>query len=216
MSPKLDDLGRPIRKRYRLIACEIAYRELCRCVARSPAIVDVHFLRKGLHDLETAGMLSEIQDAVDAADGELYSAVLVGYALCNNGVVGLVARDIPIVIPRGHDCITFFMGSKERYREYFDSHPGTYFLTTGWCERDFAVEQGGVFANLGLNRTYEDYVKEYGEENARFIMETVGGWEEKYSRLTYIDMGLAEELGYEQEARARAEKNRWAFERMEG
>ena len=216
MSPKLDDPGRPIKKRYRLIACEIAYRELCWCVARSPAIVDVHFLRKGLHDLETSDMLSEIQGAVDATDGELYSAVLLGYALCNNGVVGLVARNVPIVIPRAHDCITFFMCSKQRYREYFDSQPGTYFLTSGWCERDFAVEQDGVYARLGLNRTYEDYVKEYGEENARFIIETVGGWEENYCRLTYIDMGLAGELGYEQEARARAQENGWAFERIEG
>jgi len=41
LSPKPDDLGRPIKKRYRLIACEIAYRELCWCVARSPAIIDM-------------------------------------------------------------------------------------------------------------------------------------------------------------------------------
>ena len=56
-------------------------------------------------------------------------------ALCSNGLVGLTARNIPVVVPRAHDCITLFLGSKERYLDYFQSHTGVYFKTSGWIER---------------------------------------------------------------------------------
>jgi hypothetical protein len=39
-----------------------------------------------------------------------------------------------MIIPKAHDCITLFLGSKERYRTYFDAHPGTYWYTPGWVE----------------------------------------------------------------------------------
>ena len=60
-----------------------------------------------------------------------YDAILIGYALCSNGVVGLTSRRIPLVIPRGHDCITLLLGSKELYRDYFDSHRGIYWYSSG-------------------------------------------------------------------------------------
>ena len=39
------------------------------------------------------------------------------YGLCSNGVVGLTARDIPIVVPRCDDCTALFLGSQKRYME---------------------------------------------------------------------------------------------------
>jgi len=127
----------PAKKRLKFIGCEIIYREACVLAARSPHIVDLQFLRKGLHDLETAQMLASVQSAVDqVADG--YDAILLGYARCSDGVVGLTARSVPVVVPRAHDCITFFFGSRRAYREYFDARPGTYYRTTGWEERQSA------------------------------------------------------------------------------
>ena len=59
---------------------------------------------------------------------------------------------MPLVIPRAHDCIALFMGSRQRYREYFDAHPGTYYRTSGWIERDDATSAGEetVSQRLGL------------------------------------------------------------------
>ena len=42
------------------IACEISYRELCLLTARSRNIIDLDFLPKGLHDIETPDMLERI------------------------------------------------------------------------------------------------------------------------------------------------------------
>jgi hypothetical protein len=178
--------------------------------------VDLQFLQKGLHDCPTNEMVSAIQKEIAAAEKGPYDAILLGYALCNNGTVGLRTTRLPLVIPKAHDCITFFFGSRQRYKEYFDKNPGTYFRTTGWSERNFVKSGQSVMSRLGLDKTYEEYVKKYGEDNARYIMETLGAWKENYKKMAYIEMGLVTELGYDKKAEADAKKNRWEFERIQG
>ncbi len=121
--------------RLKLIACEIFYRELCAAIARSTNQIDVEFLPKGLHDIGQAGMSARLKEVLAAVDESGYEAVLLGYALCSNGLVGLAARTIPLVAARAHDCITLFLGGKERYLDYFLKNPGAYFKTSGWIER---------------------------------------------------------------------------------
>ena len=97
--------------RLKIIACEVLCREICLLAAGSPNQVDVEFLPKGLHDMRSVRMLERLQQTLDAVDGTRYDAVAFGYALCGNGLAGLAARSIPVVLPRAHDCITLFLGS---------------------------------------------------------------------------------------------------------
>jgi len=204
-------------KRLKLIGCDIAFREVCHLAARSPNIIDVEFLPKGLHDLPTEDMRGRVQAIVDAVPADQHEAILLAYARCNDGTVGLQARSLPIVMPRAHDCITFFFGDRHRYRQYHNAHPGTYFLTSGWFERDFVQDgEQTVMRQLGLGKTREEYVAEYGEENADFIMQAIGGWVDNYSHLAYIEMGVAEELGFGERARRRAKENGWTFDHVTG
>src|SRR3989304_7605790 len=170
------------QKRFKIIACEIVFREISRLVSESPHIVDTLFLPKGLHDIETPQMRATIQEAIDKTDPKVYDAVLLGYGLCNGGTASLRSREIPLVIPKAHDCVTFFFGSKEAYRRFFDEHPGTYYRTIGWSERDFANVDGRVMDRLGLGGAYQEYACKYGSDNARYIMEIVGSWERNYDR----------------------------------
>jgi hypothetical protein len=202
--------------RVRAIACEIAYRELCSLAAQARNIVDLCFLPKGLHDIETPAMCAAIQEAVDGTAAGTYDVIALGYGLCSRGTVGLQARTVPLVMPRAHDCITFFLGSAERYQREFDQHPGTYYRTTGWSERSFAGVDGRVRDHLGLNRTYEELVRQYGEENARYIHELTTGWERYYERIAYIDLGLAGHLGYDSRAEGEAETRGWRFVKLPG
>ena len=203
--------------RVRAICCEIVFREACLVAANSPLVIDFDFLRKGLHNLGAEKMRAGIQEAVDAVDPAKYEATVLGYALCNNGLAGVKATRTKLVIPRAHDCISFFLGSARRYQEYFDSHPGTYFRTSGWSERDLAGDnEGAVHDQLGPSRTYEELVEKYGEDNAKYIFETLGGWKSSYSRLTYIDMGLASDAAHIRRAEEEAQTNGWTFERVEG
>ncbi len=212
-------------RRWLFLGCEIFYREACHLACRCPRVVDVEFLRKGLHDLETADMLATLQQRIDAVDTELYERVLLGYARCNDGLVGLTARDVPLVLPKAHDCITAFFGSREAYRDYFDRYPGTYFLTTGWQERngdsgDGAIQSvygmDGVMAKLGLTESYDELVRKHGKDNADYIIESLGGWEKAYSRLCYLEMGVCDETPFLTEARRRAETHGWTFDHRQG
>jgi hypothetical protein len=200
--------------RYKLIACEILYRELCWCVAQSRNIVDLEFLPKGLHDLGEEKMAARLQQAIDGVDPGRYQAILLGYALCNNGIRGL-AGPLPLVIPRAHDCITLLLGSKERYQEVFHANPGTYFESTGWLERN-EVAEGGIADQLGLKASYEDYVRQYGEDNARYLMEVLGDGLHNYSAFAYIGTRIGDFRHYEQRTQAEARERGWSYSRLEG
>jgi len=213
-------------RKLKFIGCEILYREACYLAATGPRRVDVQFLQKGLHDLGRGDMLEEVQSAVDAVETDAgYEAILMGYARCNDGLAGLTARGIPLVIPRAHDCITLFFGSRGAYQRYFDEHPGTYYMTTGWVERNNFQEgrytrpaygKQGVMGRLGLTETYEQMVAKYGRENADFIRQSLGDWTRNYSRMLYLRMDACREEPFIQAAQNQAREHHWDFELRQG
>ncbi len=202
--------------RLKLVSCEIFYREICAAVARSPHQIDIEFLSKGLHDIGAEGMRSQLQAALDRTGDSKYEAVLFCYGLCGNGLAGVTARSIRVVTPRAHDCITLFLGSKERYLDYFQSHPGVYFRTTGWIERGEGLQPFSVQNRIGLQYTYEELVARYGEENARYLSEQLGDCRRNYQQLTFIEMGIEPDDRFERQAREEAARRGWKFEKVRG
>lgn len=205
--------------RLRLISCEVFYREMCVAIARSPNQVDVSFLPKGLHDIGCVGMLERVQAALNEVDESKYEGILFGYGLCNNGLSGLTARTIPLVVPRAHDCITLFLGSKERYLEYFNNHPGVYFKTTGWIERGTAggeLSQLSIQRKSGMDRTYEELVKMYGEDNAKFLYEELCNHAKNYGQFTFIEMGIEPNDSWEKQTMEEAKSRGWKFAKVKG
>lgn len=205
--------------RLKLLSCEIFYREFSAAVARSPNTVDVEFLPKGLHDIGSEAMLERLQAAVDRIEGSNYEAVLLGYGLCNNGLAGLTARQIPLVVPRAHDCITLFLGSKERYMDYFQNHPGVFFKTTGWIERggnDGELSQLALGKKLGMPTSYEELVARYGEDNAQYLWNEFADMTKHYGQFTFIEMGVEPDSSFERRTREEAEARGWRFEKLRG
>lgn len=206
------------QKRFKLLACEIFYRECCLAVALSPNIIDVQFLTQGLHDLRSEKMAGRLQAEIDRVDPERYDGILLAYALCNNGVVGVSGGSLPLVIPRAHDCIALFLGSRQRYDEVFQAKPGTYFKTSGWIERDHenlekCNEQD--MSPMGALRSFEEMVEKYGEENAQYLLETLGGLNH-YTTMAYIEMPDWEQPALEEQTRLSAEKMGLGFEKLQG
>jgi hypothetical protein len=205
--------------RLKLVSCDIFTREICAVVMRSPNTIDVEFLPKGLHDIGSKGMCERLCVALERVNESLYDAILVGYGLCNNGIVGLQARSIPLVIPRAHDCITAFLGSKQRYHDYFVANPGTYFLTSGWVERGEAtgeLAQLSISRQMGLDQTYNELAEKYGEENATYLWQELSRWQESYRQISYIQMGVEPDDRFEREGRRRAAEKGWHFDFVEG
>lgn len=203
-----------------VISCAVVSRELEVAAAHSPHKLEFHILSKGLHDIGCAGMRERLQEAIDQHVTSSHDAVLLGYALCNNGIVGLKApAHCPLIVTRAHDCITLFMGSRQRYADYFQQHPGTFFLTPGWIEHGEEkgdLRQLTMQSRMGMNDTYDELVAKYGEDNAEFLWEELHHPMEHYSGLTYIDTGAAPREQFEPEARKRADKEGWKFESLSG
>ncbi|HZT33650.1 MAG TPA: DUF1638 domain-containing protein [Bryobacteraceae bacterium] len=203
--------------RLKLISCDVLYREMCAAVARSPHQVDFEFLPKGLHDRDSAEMLAEIQAMVDRVAAPPYDAVVLGYGLCGTGLAGLTARAIPVVLPRAHDCITLFLGSKERYLDYFNNHPGVYFKTTGWIERGEGSEMSQLaLRKWGLGMSRAELVAKYGEENADFLAAELENYKVTYSQFTFIEMGVEADDRFERRTQADARERGWKFEKIRG
>lgn len=205
--------------RLKLIGCEVLCRELYYAAALSTNLVDVEFLPKGLHDIGAQPMRDRLQAVVDRVEPDKYDSILLGYALCNNGLVGLKSRHTPLILPRAHDCITLFMGSKERYEQYFYANPGVYFKTTGWTERGEPtgeLSQLSIQRQMGMDSEYQDLVAKYGEENAQYLWETLCQGLRNYSQITFIEMGIERDSRYEDDARADARQRGWRFEKVRG
>lgn len=211
---------------YKVIACEIALREICHVVSRSTSLVDLEFLTQGLHDTPCTGCV-EIQKRVDAVPAGRYDAILIGYGLCGNLIKGLRARHTPLVVPRAHDCITFFLGSKEVYAHRNLEHSGSYYYTSGWLEclrkrgettapmsTGFLPTRASTGADTGA--LLEAWTAKYGADGARYLMETMDEWTRHYTHGALIDFEFTQPLGLRKEVEAQCSRRGWSYEEIRG
>lgn len=197
--------------RLQFIACKVMQREAYYCAARSKNVVDVVLMEQGLHD-EPDKLRTEVRKALENTHDiqkRPYDASLLGYGLCSNGIVGLSA-EIPIVVPRGHDCITLLLGSKDKYQEYFDSHRGVYWYSPGW------IEAGKPPGKERYERLLKEYKEKYGDDNAQYLMEVEQSWIKEYDWATYIDWGLTDSGEYKNYTKRCAEFLHWNYEELKG
>ena len=199
-----------------LIACQVFFRELSFLAAGSANSLSISWLPQGLHD--TPGKLTRmVQQEIDKL-GEYCQnrmikhppqAVVLGYGLCSNGVAGLQAREIPLVVPRTDDCIGIFLGSQKRYLEAFHRYPGTYWINNGW------LEHGYVPTRQALEERKARYIRDYGEENAEFLMEQDSQWQRSYTTAGYISSPLDRDGRCRKEAVETARFHGWNLVEME-
>ena len=203
----------------RCLSCEALARMVYISAAHSPQMIDVDIIRLGLHN--TPDLLrNTLQAKIDGLAGHGYDAVVLAYGLCGKSTQGLIARDVPVVIPRAHDCITLFLGSREKYQSEFENKPGTYWYALDYLERR---DDTGTVLSLGasdmaqdLQKTHREYVEKYGQDNADYLMTIMGAWQAHYQRAVYVDMGVGNGKQVEQLAQKDAADRGWTFERMEG
>ena len=195
-------------KRFKIIACHVLWRELCYFASLSRHVFDIQFLPQGLHNTPDS-LRQELQAAIDQVAGD-YDAILVGYGLCCNGVEGIVARDIPLVLMRGHDCITFLLGSKDKYQAFFDAHPGTYWYSPGW------IDTGTQPGKERYETILQTYTEKYGEDNAAYLMEMEQGWFKEYSHVAYTDLGFGDTDHFRQYSQDCAQWLGWDYHELKG
>ena len=186
------------KRRYLVIACNIMNDELLRFQSNG---VSFFFLEQSLHRTPQK-MKPIIQEKIDRAAEENWDYIILSYGLCSNGILGVKAIRHPVVIPRAHDCIALFLGSRERYLEEHRKEPGTYYLTKGW------IEEGK--SPLGI---YREYCQRYDQETAEWVIR-----EElkNYTRIAFVEMGTDLSGTLRDHARENAEFLHMRYEEMKG
>lgn len=210
-------------KRYKLIVCGVLKKEIdsLRNALPDDIILDESWLEQGLHrepDRLNTLVLDEIERT--EASGEPFDAILLGYGICSRGTVGVSSSKYRIVIPRAHDCITLFLGSKDRYLEEFSKTPGTYWFTPGFVGKGMQPGMSEKYA--GVYRQYEDRYEEYrerfgGDELAKYVIDhQEQAFIKNYSRGAYVESGLPGGSALRAKARKFCEARNWTFAEVTG
>ena len=162
----------------KFICCDVFCRIACELVSKSPHVVDLEFVPMLAHD-EPKKLNQMIREKIDKSvneSGRPYDALILGFGLCGNSVVGL-SCPIPMVIPRAHDCCTMHMGGKENFIAAFGDILSARWSSTGYFERCHGLNYGHLgteqLASHKTSAEYMGYVEQYGEENADYIWETM-------------------------------------------
>ncbi len=200
--------------RLRFIGCDVLARLAYQQAADSEHLIDFDLLELGLH-IYPAKLRAALQAKIDSVLNPPYDAILLGYGLCGQSTAGLTARHVPIIIPRAHDCITLFLGSRQKYQEQFEKAPGTYWFVQDYLERASGINSFmGVGANSSeeLDRVYNEYVIKYGTDNANYLMETLHSWQKNYTRAIFISTQAKSPGSLVISAKEKAKENHWQFE----
>ncbi len=193
-----------------VIACHIMEPEI---EALQPAEnnVEVRYLNQSLHRTPQ-NMPGLVQEQVDEVENYA-SQIVLGYGLCSNGIVGVTAPKQGLIVPRVHDCIALFLGSRAAYDQTFHERPGTYYLTPGWVaekkdplgcmEDDYVPRVGRKNAEWALREEYKNYthialidtkvedlapLRTRALENARFLdmqYEEVSGTQDYFEKILF-------------------------------
>lgn len=206
------------RTQIAVVACGVLSLDLKQAAMESGIEPHFELLPGGLHN-NPRELRRRVQQAVDDLSGDKdFERIVIGYGICGRGTVGICAREIPLAIPRVHDCISLFLGSDAAYRREFRRYPGTYYMAAGWYEENTEpLTQNRPYVYMGDRRVYyDDLVREMGERTAKETFDFFSSWKKNYQRAAFIDTGVGRPEVYEACARNMAEKNGWVYERLEG
>jgi hypothetical protein len=174
------------RPRTAVITCAVLETEIAHFARGLSHITRIEVLEQGLHNQPDV-LRAKLQKAIDRVETETDADVIVlGYGLCSRGTVGVQTSRCRLVIARAHDCITHLLGDKDRYARYVAGRPGTYWYSPGWNKH---APMPGKERHEKLHR---QYTKEYGEDNAQFLMDTEQHWFKTYSNAAFVHLGVGD------------------------
>ncbi|MGB9438541.1 MAG: DUF1638 domain-containing protein [Desulfobacterales bacterium] len=207
-----------INKKPYVIACAVLALDIKNAAEKLGLEIGVKFLEGGLHDRPDL-----LREKLQAAIDELSAAgrcerIVVGYGVCGRGTVGIQARNIPLAIPKVHDCIALFLGGDAAYRDEFKKYPGTYYISAGWYEeKTEPLSQRKLSAYYGDEKlNFGELVDKYGEKAAKETFQFLSTWQKNYQRAAFIETGAKPSPKYEAYAREMAAEYNWKYEKIAG
>jgi len=199
-----------VAPRFALLACSVFEREIELHARGATHIAETRFFEMGLHD-RPGQLRDKLQEQLAAVDARTdIEAVVLAYGLCGRGTAELRPLSHKLVIPRAHDCITVFLGSKEAYAEHQLRCPTCYYYTPGW-NRERRVPGP---ERLAAQRA--EYAAKFAPDEAAFLLETERAQWALNDTATYLDLGTADAEAEAAYARRCADWLGWRFEHLRG
>ncbi len=200
----------PLPPRAALLACRVFEREIALHAAGARHILETRFFEVGLHDRpdQLRGILQQNLEAVDARTD--IEVVILAYGLCGRGTAGLQSARHRLVIPRAHDCITMFMGSKEAYAGHQRRCPTCYYYTPGWNRHR------RVPGPEKLEALKAELAEKFDPDDVEFLIKTERAQWAQHDAATFLDLGTDDAEVEADYARRCAQWLGWKFERLHG
>lgn len=191
--------------RLAIIACRVLEAEIAALTREATHIVRREFFPIGLHD-QPGVLRTNLAEAIARAEADAaVETIVLVYGLCGLALVDLAPRRCPVVVARAHDCVTLFLGSKERYAAAMQADPGLYWYSPGW-NRDRRVP--GPDRERQLRAAY---TARYGAEEAEALMEIERESFAQHTGAGYVDLDQPGDEAHRAYAEDCARSLRWTL-----
>lgn len=154
-----------------LIGCGVLRKEME--VLLKDSDIECRWLQDKLHN-EPDKLHVEIQKAIDEeSDADI---IYLSYGLCGKSLVGVQARQCPILMPRVEDCIKIILNGRQDIDELRRT---SYFVSQGW-----------LWGEDGIGYEHDRMKEKYGEKKAMRIAKVMF---KNYKYLLFIRTGVETE-----------------------
>ncbi|HHU31586.1 MAG: DUF1638 domain-containing protein [Zhaonellaceae bacterium] len=113
-----------------------------------PDDLKTSFVRKELHR-SPEKLHAEIQQLLNETNG--YELIILGFGLCGNALNDIKTTNCPVIMPRIHDCVPVFLGSKAKYETLHKENMRTFYYVSSMDMVREDYERS--LAKYGLNKS---------------------------------------------------------------
>jgi hypothetical protein len=173
----------------------------------SPHEIKIDLIDKKLHT-EPEKLKKELQLRLDALKPE-WDFIVLGLGLCGGALNGLKSGKHTVIIPRCHDCISLFLGSKDKYEQAVKKYQNRCY----WFTPSF-YKQGFLLIKKFRQQRIEEYTEQYDDETAEYLINVELEPLKHYTHLNLIDDFKNPDLVLEEEAKELALEFNWQINKF--
>jgi YHS domain-containing protein len=155
------------------ICCGVLTDEMEAALLKTGVEGEVLTVSEHLH-LEPEKLKIEIQKILDEMTYD-YKAVVLVFGLCGGALNGIKTNGLTVIVPKVHDCISFFLGSAKKYSTLFSEYGGKAY----WFTKSF-LKQGFLPTPQMYEKKRAEFAEQFDEDSADYLVEM-----EKESLLNY-------------------------------
>ena len=192
--------------KYFIIACEIFEREVSILKETSPFDFEISFLPQNLHN-EPKNLNTELQNAINLIEGE-YEGIILLYGLCSEALINISSSRYKLIVPRVHDCISIFLGSKDRYNKL--STGKIYWYTSSWIDKTLMP---GKEHHENLKKSLIDA---YGDDNGQYLFDMECECYKRYEKGVFINNPIINQKKDIEFTKNCCKYLNWKYEECEG